>query len=63
MVKNLFRVRIDKMPHLDQVVLSRNYRFVFLRNKNKFFINYTKMLEEKIMGNKKLNDSFRELNY
>lgn len=36
------------MLNIDGLILSKNMRYLFLRNGDKFFINYTKIFEERI---------------
>ena len=32
MIRNILRVKIPAMPSIHGIVLSKNYRYVFLRN-------------------------------
>lgn len=51
------------MPDINEIFLSRNMRYILMRNQHRFFINFTKLIEEKINNNKKRNDELRALNY
>lgn len=47
------------MPTLDGFLISSNLRYLFIRNSTRFFVNYTTIVEDKMLQNKKINDGFR----
>lgn len=59
----MLKLKVPQMPIIDGFVLSSNRKYLLMRNSQRFFINFTKVIEEKIVENRKNNEAFRNTVY